>query len=79
VGVGFGALETMLARSRATGRFCHGDEAGLADVFLVPQVFNANRYGVGLATFPTIRRINDECLKLAPFQSARPENQPGFA
>src|SRR5207237_9955526 len=41
---GFGALERLLAEGGRTGRFCHGDTPGLADIVLVPQVFNANRY-----------------------------------
>lgn len=72
---GFAALETTLAESTETGRFCHGDAPGLADACLVPQVFNAKRFGVELAAFPTIRRINDNCLGLVAFQRARPENQ----
>jgi len=42
----------------------------------VPQVANANRFKVDLTPFPTIRRINDECLKLEPFRKAMPQNQP---
>ena len=43
---------------------------------LVPQVANAKRFKVDLAAFPTILRINDECLKLEAFQKAAPERQP---
>jgi maleylacetoacetate isomerase len=43
---------------------------------LVPQVANASRYRVDLEPFPTIRRINDECLALEPFRQAMPQNQP---
>jgi len=73
---GFTALEKRLATETQTGRFCHGDQPGFADVCLVPQVANANRYKIDLTAFPTIRRINDECLKLEPFRKAMPENQP---
>ncbi|HWQ38453.1 MAG TPA: maleylacetoacetate isomerase [Burkholderiales bacterium] len=73
---GFSALEKRLATEKATGRFCHGDQPGLADIALVPQVANANRFKVDLGAFPTIRRINDECLKLEAFRKAMPENQP---
>lgn len=73
---GFQALEKRLATEKQTGRFCHGDQPGFADVCLVPQVANANRYKVDLTSFPTIRRINDECLKLEPFSKAMPQNQP---
>ena len=76
VTVGFTALEKRLKTEKETGRFCHGDAPGFADIVLVPQVANANRFKVDLDPFPTIRRINDECLKLEPFRKAMPQNQP---
>jgi len=76
VTVGFTALEKRLATEKETGKFCHGDTPGFADITLVPQVANANRFKVDLTPFPTIRRINDECLKLEPFRKAMPQNQP---
>src|SRR5690606_7028651 len=51
VTLGFTALERRLASERETGKFCHGDEPGLADVMLVPQVANANRFQVDLSAF----------------------------
>ncbi len=76
VKMGFTALERRLASEPQTGRFCHGDLPGLADCALVPQVANANRFKVDLGDFPTIRRINDACAALEPFQRAAPQNQP---
>ena len=76
VTVGFTALEKRLAAEKETGRFCHATRPGLADIALVPQVANANRFKVDLAPFPIIRRINDECLKLDAFKNAMPANQP---
>jgi len=73
---GLGALETAV-RSGA-GRFCHADSPGLADCYLVPQLQNARRYGVDLAPYPTLRRVEEACAALAPFQAARPERQPDF-
>ncbi len=58
------------------GRFCHGDAPGLAECYLVPQLYNARRFGVDLAPFPTLRRVEEACLALAPFQAADPERQP---
>jgi maleylpyruvate isomerase len=58
------------------GRFCHGDRPGLADCYLVPQLYHARRYGVDVGPFPTLRRIEEACLALAPFQAASPERQP---
>lgn len=76
VTVGFAALEKRLSAEKETGRYCHGDKPGFADVSLVPQVANANRYQVDLTPFPVIRRINDNCLALEPFRKAMPANQP---
>ena len=73
---GFTAMESLLAEDAATGPYCHGQTPGLADCCLVPQVFNARRFGVDLAAFPTIRRIEEACLALPAFDRARPENQP---
>ncbi len=72
---GFRAVEPMLAR-RAHGRYCLGDSPGLADVFLVPQVANAERFRVPLEPYPRIRAIEAACHALEAFERARPENQP---
>jgi maleylacetoacetate isomerase len=76
IDVGFEALETQLSRERETGRFCHGAAPSLADVCLVPQLANARRMSVDLSPYPTLTRIEAECLALAPFASAAPERQP---
>lgn len=73
---GFREIEEMLAKSPLTGRFCHGDSPTIADAFLIPQVYNANLLKMDLAAFPTIRRINEECMKTDAFERARPERQP---
>jgi maleylacetoacetate isomerase len=74
---GFGALEQLLAGDAQTGAFCHGDAPGLADVVLVPQVFNAYRYqSLDLTPYPTILRIYRTCLELDAFAAAHPDRQP---
>jgi maleylacetoacetate isomerase len=73
---GFQALETLLAGDPRTGVFCHGDQPGLADVALLPQAVNAERYRLDMTPYPTIARIVASCMRLGPFQAAHPDNQP---
>jgi len=72
---GFAAIETWL-ESSDTGRFCHGDTPGLADCFLVPQVYNAERFECELGPYTNIMRITTLCRELPGFLAAAPENQP---
>jgi maleylacetoacetate isomerase len=76
ISAGFEPLERLLASDARTGTFCHGDAPGLADVTLVPQFVNAERYQLDLAPYPTITRICESCMKLEPFIAAHPRNQP---
>lgn len=73
---GLGAVEALLAGDRRTGDFCHGDVPGLADCCLVPQVFNARRFGCDLSTMPNIVRIAANCETIEAFRLAAPGNQP---
>jgi maleylacetoacetate isomerase len=73
---GFRAVEEVLADSTATGTFCEGDAPTMADCCLVPQVYNAQRFGISLDDFPIIASVNAACLKLPEFDAARPEKQP---
>ena len=75
VRVGFDALERRLVRDGAAGRFCHGDAPTLADVCLVPQVFNARRFALDLGPYPRIVGIDAACRDLPAFQGAAPERQ----
>ena len=72
---GFVALETQLAGSAATGHFCHGESPTIADCLLVPQVFNASRFGIDLAPYPTIMRIDAACQGVPAFAAAHPSRQ----
>lgn len=76
IGLGLTSIEQVLARSSQAGQCCHGDAPGLADCFLVPQVFNAQRFDVDLAPYPSVRRIAEHCAGLPPFIAAHPARQP---
>lgn len=73
---GFRAFEALVVDYPGTGDFCEGATPGLADCCLVPQVYNARRFGVDMAPYPTITRIEAACLAHPAFDAARPENQP---
>lgn len=72
---GFDGIETLLAQG-PTGRFSFGDTPTLADCCLVPQFYNAVRWGVDLTPYPTIRRVVEACQALEAFKQAAPEAQP---
>ena len=76
---GLQAIETMLATSPRTGEFCHRDAPTLADVCLVPQLYNARRFDVDLTPYPCLARIEARCLRIPAFADAAPENQPDAA
>lgn len=56
--------------------FCFGDTPTYADICLIPQLYNAHRWGLDLAPFTRLTDIEARCLALVPFDAARPENQP---
>ncbi len=73
---GFTALEATLSNDPSSGDFCHGDTPTLADICLVPQVYNAERFECDLSAYPTLQRIAANCRTLPAFQKAAPQAQP---
>jgi maleylacetoacetate isomerase/maleylpyruvate isomerase len=76
---GFEALETWLGRYSGDGRHCHGTQVTLADVCLLPQVFNSRRYQLDLAPYPRLAAVAKHLETLPAFANARPEVQPDAA
>lgn len=72
---GFDALEAKLAGHPGTGAFCESDAPTMADACLVPQVYNARRFGIDMAAYPTLARIDAACRELPAFREAAPEVQ----
>jgi glutathione S-transferase len=76
VAEGFGSLEVMAARYATDGRACFGSTVTLADICLVPQYFNAQRFDCDLAPYPTLATINAALIQRPEFAAAHPAEQP---
>ena len=72
IGNGLAAFETMLA-APLTGTFCHGDTPTMADFCLIPQLYNADRWGVSMTAFPKCAEIGRQCSLLPTFAAAHPD------
>ncbi|KAG8013412.1 Maleylacetoacetate isomerase, partial [Nibea albiflora] len=68
------ALEPILKQT--AGKYCVGDEISMADICLVPQVYNAERFKVDVGQYPTIKRLNQALLEIEAFKVSHPSRQP---
>lgn len=75
---GFAALEKVLAERKVQSTFCLGETPTLADICLIPQVANANRFKCALEDYPKIVGIYQHAMKLSAFNDAQPSKQPDF-
>lgn len=73
---GLAALEAMVANHPDTGTCVHGSTPTLADLCLVPQMYNARRFNIDLEPYPTLVRIDAHCREQDAFKAAAPEVQP---
>lgn len=73
---GFTAIERMLRERSGRGPYCLADFPTMADICLVPQVFNAQRYRCPMDDYPQVNAVFDACMKLEAFDRAQPSKQP---
>jgi maleylpyruvate isomerase len=73
---GLAAIEARLVAEQRSGRYALGNGVTLADVVIVPQIFNAKRFDCRLDHVPTVMRIFDHCMELPAFVDAQPARQP---
>mgnify|MGYP006138866269 CR=1 FL=1 len=73
ISLGFNAFEKTLAQH--SGKYCYKDQITVADLCLIPQVYNAQRFGIDMTLYPNICRVVDNCLAHPAFIAALPENQ----
>jgi maleylacetoacetate isomerase len=69
---GFNAFELQLQRLERSNPVCFGTKPSLADLCLIPQVYNAQRFNFDMSAYPIINQINDYCLTLPAFKNAAP-------
>jgi len=73
---GFATLDARLADDPRTGTLCFGDTPTLADLCIVPQVFNAHRFSIDMTRYPTLQRIYEHAVQIDAFARAAPGAQP---
>lgn len=74
--LGLGQLDRIVVSRGLSGPYAFGDQVTIADLVIVPQIFNARRFGCDLAVAPTLTAICDRCMELDAFVKAEPSAQP---
>lgn len=77
IAVGFGGLEQEARRASGDGRHMFGQSVTVADIYIVPQMYNARRFKCDVEPYPTLRAICAYLESLPAFAKAAPEAQPG--
>lgn len=72
---GFTALEKQLTQLNRSGKYCFGDSITLADIFLVPQMYNARRFSCDISQYPLLTQIDHNCQQHPAFIKASPNEQ----
>jgi len=76
IGPGLESLEALVADHPRSGPFLFGEQPGMSEVYLIPQLYNARRWGVDLSSCPTLLAADEAARALPAFEQAAPENQP---
>ena len=71
---GFDALE-LIIKPLSDKQYCLANQVTFADLCLIPQIYNAHRFGFSMDNYPILMAINNHCLSLSAFDKARPETQ----
>lgn len=74
----FDVIEQKLLMNRSKSSFCYGDQPSWADICLIPQLFNARRFGFSLENYANILAVEQKCFELEAFKKAVPEHQPDY-
>ena len=75
---GLSAIEEQLTRSGHNSLCCFGNAPTIADLCLIPQLYNARRFNCDTRDYPTLLKIEEHCMTLTAFQQASPEQQPDY-
>jgi maleylacetoacetate isomerase len=76
INIAFEALEEKLNHQENSHAFCFGNQASVADICLIPQVYNGLRHDINMSQYPRLDRIYQHCITLPAFKKAAPEHQP---